>query len=243
MAASYVGGNYRFVFTGLFGYYALFEGKGKKCVVDLKTFEAHPMTGAPQVSSPPAAGVRTDEMRNGLHLEKSLEPQPPFEIKINGVPDYQSCCRKCAEYAAGDVLGYWNDRGYPLLIYNGNSTTMGHDDPNGYGVYHLCDDELSETMGWSQGFGTPVLNINDGIMHLCNEPDYGRNYSFQSAECGWHTPQEDYDAVKRAIYSGRPFVLTLLYEPYCGNPCNGLDRKSTRLNSSHTDILRMPSSA
>ena len=30
----------------------------------------------------------------------------------------------------------------------------------------------------------------------------------------------------------------------CGNSgCRGLDRKSTRLNSSHTDISRMPSSA
>ncbi|GBE27856.1 hypothetical protein BMS3Bbin03_01786 [bacterium BMS3Bbin03] len=217
LAAAYASGNFRFVFTGLFGYYAVFEGKGQACVVDLKTLEAHKMTGQPQVRRREQAPAEMVDSGNPFHLAKSLEPQPPFEVKINGVPDYQSCCHECAEHAAGDVLGYWNDRGYPLLIYNGNSNTWGN---STYSAYRLCRVELRDTMHWTNS-GTDIYWINDGIMHLCNGSDYGRNYSFQSAERGWHTPQEDYDFVKGAIYSGKPFLATLLYEPYCGNPCTG----------------------
>ena len=55
------------------------------------------------------------------------------------------------------------------------------------------------------------------------------------------------DELLRAMYpadvSGAKARLAMFLVQYWGGPTTYRDRKSTRLNSSHTDISRMPSSA
>lgn len=206
----------RFIFQGVFDYLAEYENYETKIWINLKTFDffddIKSFNTLNTLSEPNSTCDRSNYMKN--FCTAPMAETPPFEYKIIGVPDYPNFYRMCAEHAAGNVLGYWDDRGYPLLIEGGGSNTAGHRDPDGYGWKHLCRDDLAKTMEWIPGVGTIVSNIDKGIEEYCND---SCDYSFQSVDRGWKTPASEYTFVRNEIrHAGRPFVYTLQCQGWSG---------------------------
>jgi hypothetical protein len=210
----------RFIFNGLFEYFAEFKNSNESVFVNLKLLEV--WENKPTQKDFDFINHWRDEKKKSKDIQndtKSLKKTAitPYETKLSGVPDYQSSCHRCAEHAAGNVLGYWDHRGYPLLVEGGTKWTAGHVDPNGYGYEHLCKDELCETMGWTGcDGGTPANQIDNGIEELCNDSEHGRNYNFQSVDRGFRTPESDYSFVQSEISTARPMVYILKYHLWGG---------------------------
>ena len=54
---------------------------------------------------------------------------------------------------------------------------------------------------------------------------------------------EAFSALRREVVAVNPLGMGLTLDEELTRPIDGLDRKSTRLNSSHIPLSRMPSSA
>ena len=203
----------RFLFNGLFEYFAEFKNSSENVFVNLKFLEICENKPTRQDFNLKNNILKLNDVKESTMGIKKPAIQP-YETKLWGIPDYQSYGHRCAEFAAGNILGYWDHRGYPLLVEGGTKYTAGHTDPNGYGYLHLCVDELCATMRY---FGdTWVDMIDNGIRELCNDPSWGRNYSFQSVDRGWHSPESDYNFIQGEIGSSRPMVYTLRYHLWGG---------------------------
>jgi len=209
----------RFIFTGLFGYYAVFECASEKCAVNLKKLEIEDEQPVQEENF--SAKDQHEKAKNETMPHWLLAEDPPFEYIISGVPDYQSYCSMCAQHAAGNVLGYWDDNGYPLLI-NGSNDEVGDESCNNpsscqCGWKYLCRCELKEEMNYyGCGVGTEISSIDEGIEAVC----YLRAYNFQSVQSGPKWPADQYNFIRSEIRAGRPFVYTLRYPTY-GGPGGG----------------------
>ncbi len=210
----------RFLFNGLFEYFAEFTNSRENVYINMKLLEVCETNPTHQDFD--LKDRLKNKESNVLDIQnttKSLKKTTiaPYETKLSGVPDYQSYCSMCAEHAAGNILGYHDHRGYPLLVEGGTKWTKGKIDPDGYGYLHLCRDELTETMNFlGCGIGTYIYMIDNGIRILCNDPTWNRNYNFQSVDRGWHTPEADYSFVQSEINAYRPMVYTLKYHLWGG---------------------------
>jgi len=207
----------RYIFWGLFDYGAEFEANGQTILVNLKTLK--PIDTEIQTST-----IQSEQFSTGIPnaevnasekdgLQKTLDLQPPFEVKLSGVPDYQTeYSRGCAPAASGCVLGY-HDASYPDLIDGGNKNTRGHRDPNGYGYLNMIWDQLGPAMNYVVSVGVKIDSIDDGIRAVCNDTN---SYSFTVSYGSWGTPSSQYYTVKCEISNDRPMVYTLRYPTYGG---------------------------
>ena len=204
----------RFLFNGLFEYFAEFKNSSENVFVNLKFLEICENKPTNQDFNLKNNVLKLNDVKDstmGLH-KTAIQP---YETKLGGVPDYQSYGHRCAEFAAGNILGYWDHRGYPLLVEGGTKWDYGKVDPDGWGYIHLCVDELCETMGYN-GSGTPISNIDEGIEKLCNDSYWDRNYNFESVDGYFQPPEDDYNFVQSEIGSSRPMVYTLKYHLWGG---------------------------
>jgi hypothetical protein len=141
---------------------------------------------------------------------------PPWEVKLSGVPDYQTIySRGCAPAASGCILGYY-DHDYDLLIDGGDKNEPGHFNPDGYGYLHTIWDELGNAMFFIPGSGTYVTYIDNGIRDVCNSPRWGNNYNFTVTNGSWGSPEQQYSIIQSEIDNKRPIVYTLRYYLYGG---------------------------
>jgi hypothetical protein len=112
---------------------------------------------------------------------------------IPHVPDL-TWRRGCAPTAAGNVLAYWDTRGYSKLV----------DDP-GKDEYDLID-ELADAMDTDTSGSTKDGDVDDGIEAVCNDDDYHNNYDFDiDGPDGWYV----WGKIRDAIDAGRPCHLII----------------------------------
>lgn len=213
----------RYIFWGLFDYGAEFEANGKTVLINLKTREL--IDTDTQLYNMQSGWFNKEQLNREFDapenpaldkLSSPPDPAPPFEVKLSGVPDYQTIySRGCAPAASGCVLGY-HDAAYNLLIDGGNKNYAGHRDPNGEGYLHTIWDELADAMDYVVGFGTYISQIDDGIRAVCNYAIWENNYNFTVSYGSWGSPSSQYSSVKSQIYNNRPLVYTLRYPTYGG---------------------------
>ncbi|MDZ7316354.1 MAG: T9SS type A sorting domain-containing protein [candidate division KSB1 bacterium] len=158
-----------------------------------------------QIKSP-----KFDEGQNIILSEPC--PSVRTEKKISGVPDYQ--CEKsrgCAPAAAGCVLGYWDDRGYPNLVDGGNSNYRGTEGVDGY--LNLIWNELANAMGYVIGVGTYTHLIAPGIKTVTNTIN---GYNFSTSNKYYSNPANDRSAYWTEIDATRPLVYCIQHPLYGG---------------------------
>lgn len=210
----------RYIFWGLFDFAAEFEYNGNEIFINLQTREIIDTDIPPsEVASErfiPQSPALEAQLPGHIALYKPLEPEPPWEVSLDGVPDYQTIySRGCAPAAAGCVLGYHDDN-YDLLIDGGDKYTAGHRDPNGYGYLHTTWDELGDAMGYVEGVGTSISQIDNGIEAVCNYEVWENEYNFNVTDNGWGSPSSQYSTIRNEISNERPMVYTLCYPTYGG---------------------------
>lgn len=218
----------RYIFWGLFDLAAEFEAGGKTVLINLQTHESID-------TNTQATEVRSDWFIHHVHhaeaksfddiaLFKPLEPEPPWEVSLDGVPDYDNeYSRGCAVAAAGCVLGYQDGEGWDRLIDGGDKYYRGYrvwQPVGGEGYLHTLWDQLGPAMGYVVGQGVvvkPYCAIWTGIREVCNNSLYGNNYNFSVSHLSWsYDPATHYNTVKTEIRYGRPMVYTLCYPTYGG---------------------------
>jgi len=124
--------------------------------------------------------------------------------KIEAVPDY-TWYKGCSPTAAANVLGFWDDHGYPLLVVGGTSATGN--------VTSLIED-LASAMGTTSDGSTSAWNIDEGIIAVCNSPEYGNEYNFD-ADNEYFTLS--WNAYKSEINAGRPMIYHVSGHETYGN--------------------------
>ena len=98
----------------------------------------------------------------------------------------------------------------------------------GIGVVLIGEGDLSQELGHPRDYDHPVVaDAIDSILKICKE---------HNVPCGH--PHPDAKNIERLVAGGYRFLM-----PTAGRSFGVLDRKSTRLNSSHIQKSRMPSSA
>ncbi|RKY69632.1 MAG: hypothetical protein DRQ02_00505 [Candidatus Latescibacterota bacterium] len=215
----------RLYYTGPLSFWAEYSAEGQHTFIDLLHLNDR------ELSPEEFSKISISAEGNG---EKSLskplsQEEPPENVyeqhMISGVPDYKCWLeRGCAPTAAGCVLGYWDDRGYQLLIDGGGSGTAGRvDDPDTpwnerSGYIGLIEEELAPAMGWSPTNGVPgVRSIRLGIERVCNSTTYSNNYNFTviytqrdyffpNGGNWWNGDRATYE---NEILAGYPFVYLL----------------------------------
>ena len=106
--------------------------------------------------------------------------------------------------------------------------------------------KLARLYGHHKGIESPAIIVMEQAFHgrtlatLSATGNRKVQAGFEPLVSGFvRVPFDDLAAVEQ-VAANNPNVVAILFEPIQGE---GGDRKSTRLNSSHTDISRMPSSA
>ena len=104
-----------------------------------------------------------------------------------------------------DVLLYWSKKGYSRLA-----------DINHLGALRSA---LRQAMGWKQGQGLFLLEVESGIQKFCNDPEYGKLYSFNAKK----DIPKNWNNVKSSLNKDNPAIL--LTSAYTDDPNNPTDLK------------------
>ncbi len=203
----------RYIYNGPFDLYAEFETDAEPALVHLKTGEYFDVkTDASTLKNKPGLynTGRTPFTPPEILVE---DPAPPFQVKIGGVPEYQTIySRGCAPAASGCILGYHDSR-YPLLIDGGDKNHEGHRDPNGEGYLYTIWDELGPAMYYTPGTGTGVPWIDDGIKAVCNDSVWENLYNFTTGFF-YGTASSLYSNIRNQIKYNKPAVYITEYPLY-----------------------------
>lgn len=135
--------------------------------------------------------------------------------RIEGVPDYQQwwledCAVGCAPTAAGNIMGYWADRGFPALMPGGSGgeTTQCNESCQsaildlGYHMHRFCKPEWDDPdrNGWVDGYF-----VEPGIEAFSQE----RGYHWQA-----RTLDGSLDVYREEIDGGWPVFIALKGEAH-----------------------------
>ena len=164
----------------------------------------------------PVTKFQSEQIWRKLEQTRSSKITMKFQRSeqfISGVPYYLQDdfdgpnSTICVQTATAQVLGYWDDNGYGLLVRGGNSNYTS-------GVRQMIND-LKTTMGWSRD-GATSFDVWDlfnfqGITRFTNDSEFGRNYNFQAHIGRLSTFSEAFvwtDVVSE-IDAGRPIIYMI----------------------------------
>jgi hypothetical protein len=170
-----------------------------------EVFLAYPM----EMTEAQKEKIKSDweKIENGKGFGLSLD-----QFRITGVPDFD-WSYGCSPTAGADVLGYWDTKGYDLLI----DYYFTRWDPLEY-EWDYNVPNVQQQLSWAMNTdsstgGTYLSDMGPGIRMVCNHPDYENNYGFED-----HT---DYDQslgyLINEIRLGYPAVWNVFSHPTYGN--------------------------